>query len=85
MVCVESSLDSHRHSAKMSSSEAGAAKAQPWKAHWTPAKTQAPESTAYLVDDSGDLLIDGMHNCASGEMFSELGCSRKVEIKERDE
>ena len=47
-------------------------KAQPWKAHWSPALGKPASNTIYLVDDAGDLLIDGVHNCTSADSFSEL-------------
>ena len=60
--------------------EAGAPRAQPWKAHWSPANDSS-ETTGhkYLVDDTGALLVDGVHNCASADPFAELAFSRKVE------
>ena len=33
----------------------------------------------YMVDDAGALLIDGAHECASADLFSELAYSHKVE------
>ena len=54
-----------------------AAKAQPWKAHWSPATTEPKNAHSYLADGSGSLLVDGVHNCASIDAFSELACARK--------
>ena len=52
-------------------------KAQPWKASWPPANNAAKAGGhQYISDDTGALLIDGMHNCASADLFADLVCSR---------
>ena len=59
-----------------------AAKAQPWKAHWSPMRNDTSNATVYMTDGSGSLLIDGVQNCTSADSFSELACARKEEKKE---
>ena len=53
-----------------------APRAQPWKAHWSPANDASEKAgQKYMVDDAGALLIDGYHHCASTDLFPELGRS----------
>ena len=52
-------------------------KAQPWKASWPPANNAAKTGHQYISDDTSALLIDGMHNCTSADLFADLVSSRK--------
>ncbi|KAL8688295.1 MAG: hypothetical protein Q9224_004920 [Gallowayella concinna] len=54
-----------------------APKVQPWKTHWSTTNKAPNEGHKYLVDGSGTLLVDGVHNCASADLFSELASARK--------
>ncbi|KAL8805666.1 MAG: hypothetical protein Q9182_001810 [Xanthomendoza sp. 2 TL-2023] len=59
--------------------EPEAAKAQPWKSHWSAGNKASFEARKYLVDESGNLLIDGDSSDANFDRFSELAACCKAD------
>ncbi|KAI4101004.1 MAG: hypothetical protein L6R37_005133 [Teloschistes peruensis] len=64
------------HGFACSRKEVTTPKTQPWKAHWSP-KDAPGANQAYMEDDNGLLLIDGV--CV-GDPACELTCSRQAEL-----
>ena len=47
-------------------------KSQPWKANWPPRKEGARSGKEHMLNEEGNLLIDGVHNYSGAMDFVDL-------------